>query len=426
MQIEQKFDTIAVHGGYTPAENMGCMCVPIYQTTAYEFESSQHAKELFELKEPGNIYTRLQNPTNDVLEKRVAMLEGGVGALALASGHAAMFLTFSCIASAGDEIISANTIYGGAINLTNVSMRKLGINFKYADADSPESFEKLITDKTKAIFVEAVANPNANIVDIEAIASIAKKHGILFIVDTTLCTPYLLKPIQFGANIVIHSATKYLGGHGNSMAGIVVDAGNFDFKGNERYSEFNNPDVSYHGIVFADLGAGAFINRLRALSMRDFGPCLSPFNAFLILQGIETLSLRMQRHSENALKIARFLEANDDITFVNYSGLESNKYHELAKKYLPLGQGGMMTFGLKGGKARAPKFIDSLNIIKNVANLGDVRTIISHPATTTHSQLNAKQLEDANISEETIRLSVGIEDVSDLINDISRAIELTK
>ena len=426
MKNEQKFDTIAVHGGYDPKDNMGCMSVPIYQTTAYEFNSSQHAKELFELKQPGNIYSRLQNPTNDILEKRISMLEGGIGALAVASGHAAIFLTISCIANATDEIISANTIYGGAINLMNVSMRRLGINFKFANADEPESFERLITEKTKAIFIEDVANPNANIVDIEAIAKIAQKYGILFIVDNTLCTPYLLKPIEYGANIVIHSATKYLGGHGTSMAGLVVDAGNFDFKGNPRYSDYNTPDVSYHGIVFADIGPGAFINRLRALSLRDFGPCLSPFNSFMILQGIETLGLRMQRHSENALKIAQFLQNCDDITFVNYSGLEDNKYNELAKKYLPNGQGGMMTFGLKGGKARAPKFIDSLKIIKNVANLGDTRTIISHPATTTHSQLNEEQLLAAKISAETIRLSVGIEDVSDLIGDIKQAIEITR
>lgn len=420
------FDTLMIHAGTTPDPETHAVNLPIYQATAYTFDSTDHARSLFELSQPGNIYTRLSNPTVDALERRVAALDGGVGALAMSSGHGVMLSTFLNLASQGDEIVSSISIYGGAINMMGVTLRRLGIDVNFVDADDLEAWEAAVTDKTKAFFVEAVGNPNVNLCDIEAIAAIAHRHGIPLIVDSTFTTPYLLRPIEYGADYVIHSATKFLGGHGTSMCGIVTDAGTFRFKGNARFRLYNEPDVSYHGLVFADLGEMAFILRLRALILRDVGACCAPFNAFMIMQGIETLSLRMERHSSNALAVAKYLAAHPDVSFVHYPGLPGDRYYDRAQKYLPKGAGGVMTFGVKGGREACAKFIDSLKLATHVANVGDVRTLVIHPATTTHSQLSDEQLKQSGITPETIRLSVGLEDVVDIIADLAQAIEQSK
>lgn len=419
------FETLMVHAGTQPDPETHAVTVPIYPTSAYTFDSTEQAKELFELKVPGNIYTRLSNPTVDALERRVAALDGGVGALAMGSGHAVMVNAFLNLAGAGDEIVSSICIYGGAINMLGVTLGRIGIKTKFVDPDDLDAWESAITDRTRVFFVEAIGNPNANVVDISAIAEIAHKHGIPLIVDSTFTTPYLLKPIEFGADYVVHSATKFLGGHGTSMCGIITDAGTFNFKGNPRFPLYNEPDVSYHGVVFADCpGNTGFITRLRAMMLRDLGACCSPFNAFLILQGIETLSLRMQRHSDNALAIAKFLSAHPGVSFVHYPGLETDQYYARAQKYLPKGAGGVFTFGLKGGREVGAKFIDSLKLFSHVANVGDVRSLVIHPATTTHSQLSDEQLTESGITPETIRLSIGIESVEDLIADLRQAIDL--
>ena len=419
------FSTRMIHAGRTAEEDTLSVAPPLYQTTAYNFRSVEHAKNLFGLQEEGYIYTRLQNPTNDLLEKRVASLDGGVGALAASSGHAAMFLTFANLCSQGDEIVSSICIYGGAISMMGLSLKKLGIDVKFVDPDDFAAWENAITPRTKALFAEGVGNPNANVADIEKLAGIAHRHGIPLVIDSTFTTPYLLRPAEWGADIIVHSATKFLGGHGTSMSGIVVDAGSFEWLGNPRFPDFNQPDPGYHGIVYArQFGRAAFITKLRASVMRDYGACASPFNSFLILQGIETLSLRMRRHSDNALAIARFLEQSPYVGFVNYPGLESNKYHALAEKYLPDGCGSVFTFGLKGGRETGARFIDSLHIIRNVANVGDVRTLVIHPATTTHSQLSDEQLAASGITPATIRLSVGLEDVDDLTADLENAMRL--
>lgn len=420
------FDTLMIHAGTEPDPVTHAVNLPVYQATAYTFDSTDHARKLFELAEPGNIYTRLSNPTVDALERRVAALDGGIGALAMSSGHAVMVAAFLNLASEGDEIVSSISIYGGAINMMGVTLGRMGINVKFVDPDDLDAWENAVTDKTKAFFVEAVGNPNVNLSDIEAIAAVAHRHGIPMIVDSTFTTPYLIRPIDFGADFVIHSATKFLGGHGTAMCGIVTDAGTFKFKDNPRFPLYNEPDVSYHGLVFADMGESAFIGRLRALVLRDLGACCAPMNAFLILQGVETLSLRMQRHSESALAVARHLAAHPDVSFVHYPGLESDAYYQRAQKYLPKGAGGVLTFGVKGGRAACARFIDSLGLVTHVANVGDVRTLVIHPATTTHSQLSDEQLAQAGITAETIRLSVGLEDVNDIIADIDQAIARAK
>jgi O-acetylhomoserine (thiol)-lyase len=420
---QYKFDTKMVHSGYQVEPTTKSVTPPLYLTNAYQFDDSQFAQELFELKQGGNIYTRLQNPTNDILEARVADLDGGVGALSFASGHAAIFNTMINLASEGDEVVASNAIYGGAINMLGVTLKRLGITVKFVDPDDLNAWEANISEKTRALFFEVVGNPNANVADIEAICKIGHRHGIPVIADSTFTTPYLCRPIEFGADFVIHSATKFLGGHSTVMGGIVVDSGNFVFKGNERFPLYNEPDQSYHGIVFADLGPTAFISRLRALITRDLGACLSPFNAFMLLQGIETLSLRMQRHCENADKVVAFLASNDSVSFINYPSLPDSPYKALADKYLPNGVGSVFTFGLKGGKETGRKFIDSLQLLKHVANVGDVRSLVIHPATTTHSQLSAEQLKAAGISEETVRLSIGLEDTEDIIADLDQAIK---
>ena len=417
------FDTLMTHAGYNGDVQTHSSTLPIYPTTAYQFDSAKHAQNLFELKEGGNIYSRLQNPTNDVLEARITALEDGVGALAFASGHAAIVNTLLNLADAGDEIVSSICIYGGAINLLGVTLDRLGIKVKFVDPDDLDAWENAITDKTKALFTEVVGNPNANVADLQAIAAISHKHGVPFIVDSTFTTPYLIKPFEFGADIVIHSATKHLGGHANAMMGLVVDSGKFQWEGNPRFPHYNEPDVSYHGAVFAkDFGSSGFITRLRTLMMRDLGACPSPFNSYLIVQGIETLSLRMQKMCENTQKVAEYLESNENVSFVNYPGLASNKYHALQQKYLPKGAGSVFTFGIKGTRETGAKFIDSLKMILHVANVGDVRSLVIHPATTTHSQLSDEQLVMSGITPQTIRLSIGIEDVNDIIADLDQAI----
>ena len=422
MENEYKLATVAIHGGYETEPTSKAVTPPLYMTSAYEFDSTEHAKALFELKEAGNIYSRLNNPTNDILERRIAALDGGVGGLAFSSGHAAIFGMLSNLCSEGDEFVASNAIYGGAINLFGVSMERLGIHVKFVDPDDLDAWEASITDKTKALFFEVVGNPNANVADIAKIAEIGHRHGIPVIADATFVTPYLCRPIDFGADFVVHSATKFLGGHATAMSGLVVDSGKFDFKGNPRFPLYNEPDTSYHGVVFADLGASAFISRLRCLVLRDFGACASPFNSYMILQGVETLPLRMQKHCENAQAVAEYLTQNPNVAVVNYPGLKDNRYHSLAEKYLPKGCGSVFTFELKGGRENGARFIDSLKLLKNVANVGDLRSLVIHPATTTHSQLSAEQLLAAGISEGTIRLSIGLEDISDILADLEQAI----
>ena len=421
------FDTLMVHAGTQPDPETHSVALPSDQTTAYTIDSTEHAARLFELKEPGNIYTRLSNPTVDALERRVAALDGGIGALAFASGHAAMVHTFLNLAGAGDEIVSSICIYGGAINMMGVTLGRIGVKVKFVDPGDLGAWEAAVTDRTKAFFVEAIGNPNANVADIEAIAAIAHRHGVPMIVDSTFTTPYLLRPIDYGADYVVHSAPKFLGGHGTAMCGIVTDAGTFDFNGNPRFPLYTEPDVSYHGVVFAkDCGNAGFLSRLRAMMLRDLGGCCAPLSAFLIMQGIETLSLRMRHISESALAIAEHLESHPDVAFVNYPGLKSSPYYPLVRKYLPKGAGGVFTFGLKGGRERGAKLIDSLELILHVTNVGDSRTLISHPASTTHSQLSDEQLAESGITPETVRLSVGLEDPADLIADLDRAIAAAK
>lgn len=425
MEKNRKYsiDTQAVHAGYTPDTAEHCTAVPIYQTNAYAFESVEHAKSLFNLSQAGNIYSRLTNPTVAALEERINAMEGGVGAVAMSSGHAAIFNTILNLAGAGDEIISSIRIYGGAINLLGVTLENIGIKTIFVDPDDFDAWEKAITPKTKALFVEVVGNPNANIADLERLAAIAHAHGIPLVVDSTFTTPYLIRPFAFGADIIIHSATKFLCGHGNSMAGVIVDSGSFQFAGNDRFPQYNRPDKSYHGLNFGtDVGNAGFITRMRTLLLRDIGACLSPFNAFLILNGIETLHLRMRRHCDNALAVAKFLQANPNVSFVHYPLLEGNKYYDRARKYLPDGAGAVFTFGLKGGRESGVRFIESLQLLSLVANVGDARSLVIHPATTTHSQLDDAQLAASGITAETVRLSIGIEDPADIIADLEQAI----
>lgn len=423
MENNYGFDTKVIHAGFDGDPATHSVVPPLYQTNAYTFDSTEHAKRLFELSEPGNIYSRLQNPTCEIFEKKVAELDGGVGALSFSSGHAAIFNAVVNLCSEGDEMVSSINIYGGAINMLGISLKRLGITVRFVDPDDFEAWENAITDRTKLLFTEIVGNPNVNVADLEKIAAIAHKHGIPFMADSTFTTPYLCRPIEFGADLVIHSATKFLAGHGSVMAGVVVDSGRFKFKDNPRFPLYNAPDPSYHGVVFADLGESAFILRLRALITRDFGACLSPFNAYLSIIGIETLPLRMQRHCENALACAEFLEQCSQVEKVNYPMLKNDKYHTLAQKYIPKGAGGVFTFELKGGREAGARFMDSLKLLKIVANVGDVRSMVIHPATTTHSQLSSEQLKEAGITENTVRLSIGLEDKEDIIADLEQAIK---
>lgn len=421
--IFKGFETQMIHAGYEVDEATKSVAPPIYPSNAYVFDDTQYAKDLFTLSKGGNIYTRLQNPSADILELKTTALDGGFAALSFSSGHAAMFNTIVNLCSEGDEFISSRNIYGGAINMFATSLKRLGITCKFVDPDDLEAWENAITDKTRMMFTELIGNPHANISDIEKISQIAKKYAVPFVVDSTFNTPYLCKPIEFGADFVIHSATKFLSGHGQVMAGVVVDSGNFNFKNNERFPHFNNPDTSYHGLIFADLGKSAFIARLRALIMRDLGSCLSPFNAYLTAMGMQTLSIRMERHCENALAVAKYLENHPKVEKVNCPMLESSKYKALADKYLPKGTSGVFTFELKGGREAGTTFMDSLKLVRIVANVGDLRSQVIHPATTTHSQLSSEQLKASGISENTVRLSIGIETIDDIIADIEQALD---
>jgi len=419
-----KFDTLQVHAGQAPDPTTGSRAVPIYQTTSYVFKDTEHAANLFALKEFGNIYTRIMNPTNDVFEQRVAALEGGVGALAVASGSAAITYAVLNIAGTGDNIVSASTLYGGTYNLFNYTLPKLGIDTIFVDPDQPENFRAAINDKTKAIYIESIGNPGINIIDIEKVAAIAHENGIPLIIDNTFGTPYLIRPIEFGADIVVHSATKFIGGHGTSIGGIIVDSGKFDWKASGKFPGLTEPDPSYHGVVYTDaVGPLAYIIKARVQLLRDTGASVSPFNSFLFLQGLETLSLRVERHVSNAKKIATFLNEHPAVAWVNYPGLPGNKYNTLADKYFPKGAGSIFTFGIKGGLAAGIKFINNLEIFSLVANVADAKSLVIHPASTTHSQLTEQDQKDAGVTPDQIRLSIGIEDVEDLIDDLGQALQ---
>lgn len=415
------FDTISVHEGHAVDSATGSRAVPIYQTTSYVFHDDVHAAKLFALEEPGYIYTRITNPTNEVLEKRIARLENGVGALVTASGHSAEFLAIINIVEAGQELVSSSSLYGGTYNLFAATLPKLGISTAFVDVKDPENFRKAVTDKTRAFYVETLGNPELEIADIEVIARIAHEVGVPLIVDNTFATPYLVRPIDYGADIVIHSTTKFIGGHGSSMGGIIVDSGKFNWN-NGKFPGLVDPDPSYHGISYTnDCGAAAYITKARVQLLRDLGPAASPFNSFLILQGVETLSLRMQRHSENALTIARYLEKHPQVNWVRYPGLPGSPNYDLARKYLTKGFGAMLTFGIKGGEEAGKRFVNAAELFSHVANVGDTRSLVIHPASTTHSQLNSEQRLAAGVSDDLIRLSIGIEDVNDLIADFEQA-----
>jgi len=419
-----KFDTLQVHAGQEVDPATNSRAVPIYQTTSYVFNNVEHAADLFSLKQPGNIYTRIMNPTTDVFEKRMAALEGGVGALAVASGSAAITYAILNIAGSGDEIVAASTLYGGTYNLFSTTLPKLGIKTVFVDPDDPENFRKAINENTKALYAETIGNPGINLIDIEAVAKIAHENGIPFIIDNTFGTPYLIRPFEFGADIVVHSATKFIGGHGTSIGGVIVDSGKFDWEASGKFPGLTEPDPSYHGIRYTEaLGELAYITKVRVQLLRDTGAALSPFNAFLFLQGLETLSLRVERHVSNARKIAEFLQNHPLVTWVNYPSLKGNKYYELAQKYLPKGAGSIFTFGIKGGLEAGKKFIDSLKIFSLLANVADAKSLVIHPASTTHAQLSEEDQKAAGVTPDMIRLSIGIEDVDDLIYDLEQALE---
>jgi len=419
-----KFDTLQVHAGQTPDPATGSRAVPIYQTTSYVFNDAEHAADLFALKRSGNIYTRIMNPTSDVFEQRIAALEGGIGALAVASGSSAITYAILNIAGTGDEIVSASTLYGGTFNLFSYTLPKLGITTRFVDPDDPENFRTAITDRTKAVYIETLGNPGINIVDIEAVAAIAHENGIPLIIDNTFGTPYLIRPIEFGADIVVHSATKFIGGHGTSIGGVIVDSGKFDWKASGRFPGLTEPDPSYHGVVYTDaVGPMAYIVKARVQLLRDTGAAVSPFNSFLFIQGLETLSLRVQKHVANAQRIAEYLEAHPAVEWVSYPGLKSSKYHSLAQKYLPRGAGSIFTFGIKGGREAGIKFIDSLEIFSLLANVADAKSLVIHPASTTHAQLTEEEQRAAGVTPEQIRLSIGIEDAEDLIYDLEQALK---
>nr|WP_207736013.1 O-acetylhomoserine aminocarboxypropyltransferase/cysteine synthase family protein [Eubacterium sp. 1001713B170207_170306_E7] len=427
MDKNLKFETLQLHAGQTPDPVTHSVAVPIYQTTSYAFDSTEHAENLFGLKESGNIYTRIMNPTSDVLEKRMAALEGGVGALAVASGSAAITLTLMTIAQAGDEIVAASTLYGGTFNLLDATLPKFGIKTTFVDPDDPANFEAAVNENTKAIYIESLGNPSINIVDVEAVAQIAHEHKIPLIMDNTFATPYLFKALDFGADIVVYSATKFIGGHGTTIGGIIVDGGTFDWAGSGKFPEFTEPDESYHGIVYTrDAGDAAFITKARVQMLRDTGACISPFNSFLLLQGLETLSLRLDRHVENTRRVIDFLSGHAAVTWVNYPDQADNKYHALAQKYFPRGTGSIFTFGIKGGIEAARRFIDHIQIFTHLANVADAKSLVIHPATTTHQQLSGDALLAAGITEDMIRVSIGLENADDLIEALDDALKLSQ
>ncbi|MGE3065352.1 MAG: O-acetylhomoserine aminocarboxypropyltransferase [Hyphomicrobiaceae bacterium] len=418
------FATLSIHAGAAPDPSTGARATPIYQTTSYVFNDAEHAAALFGLQVFGNIYTRIMNPTQAVLEQRLAALEGGTAALAVASGHAAQFLAFHTLLEPGDEFVAGRQLYGGSINQFNHSFKKFNWNVVWADSTDPESFEKAITPKTKALFCESIANPGGVVVDLAAIGAIAKKHGIPLIVDNTLATPYLCQPKQHGADIIVHSLTKFLGGHGNSVGGVIVDCGTYDWiKAGARYPTLTAPNASYNGMVLAEtFGNFAFAIAARVMGLRDLGPAIAPMNAFLILNGIETLPLRMARHCENALAVAQWLAKHPKVAWVNYAGLPENKYNPVAKKICPKGAGAVFTFGLKGGYEAGVKFVAGLKMFSHLANIGDTRSLVIHPASTTHSQLTKEQRAAAGAGDDVVRLSIGIEDKADIIGDLEQAL----
>lgn len=416
-------ETLAIHAGQQVDPTTNSRAVPIYQTTSYVFNDTDHAANLFALKEFGNIYTRIMNPTTDVFEKRIAALEGAPAALAVASGQAAITFSILNIAEVGDEIVSASSLYGGTYNLFSNTLPKLGIKVKFVDPSNPENFRDAITDKTKAIYAESIGNPKGDILDIEAVAAIAHENGIPLIIDNTFPSPYLLRPIEHGADIVVHSATKFIGGHGTTIGGVIVDSGKFDWAASGKFPGLTKPDPSYNGVVYTDaVGPIAYIIKARVQLLRDLGASLSPNSAFLLLQGLETLHLRLERHSSNALKVAEYLESHDSVEWVSYAGLESHPSYKLAQKYLPKGQGAILSFGIKGGIEAGKKLIHSVKLFSHLANVGDSKSLIIHPASTTHSQLNEQEQVSAGVSPGLIRLSVGTEAIEDIIYDLEQAI----
>lgn len=422
-QRKLSIETLSVHAGQEIDPTTLSRAVPIYQTTSYGFRDTDHAANLFALQEFGNIYTRIMNPTSDVFEKRVAALEGAPAALAVASGSSAITYAILNIAQAGDEIVSANSLYGGTYNLFAHTLPKLGINVAFVDPSDPANFEAAITDKTKALYAETIGNPKGDIVDIEAVADIAHKHGIPLIIDNTFPSPYLCRPIEHGADIVVHSATKFIGGHGTSIGGVVVDGGKFDWKSSGKFPGLTQPDPSYHGVVYTDaVGPIAYIIKMRVQLLRDTGAAISPFNSFLLLQGLETLHLRMERHSSNALAVAQFLERHEAVEWVNYPGLPSHPSYELAQKYLPKGQGAILTFGIKGGIDAGKKVINAVQLFSHLANVGDSKSLIIHPASTTHQQLEEEQQAAAGVTPGMIRLSIGTEGIDDILHDLEQAL----
>ncbi|MGW7899377.1 homocysteine synthase [Staphylococcus shinii] len=413
-------DTLSIHGGQVTDGFSKSRAVPIYQTSSYVFDNTEHARKLFALEEPGNIYTRIMNPTQNVFEERIAALEGGVGALATSSGQAAIHLALLNIVESGDEIVASSNLYGGTYNLLNITFRKLGIKVHFVDPSDPENFAHAITNNTKAVYAETIGNPKIDVLDIEAVADIAHKNNIPLIVDNTFPTPYLLRPFEFGADIIVHSATKFIGGHGTSIGGVIVDSGNFNWD-NGNFPGLVEPDSSYHGISYAkDVGEAAYITKARVQLLRDLGSAVSPFNVHEFLLGLETLHLRLERHSENALRVAQYLEQHPNVTWVNYPGLESNSYHQLAQKYLPNGQGAVLTFGVDGSVEDIAKFVDALNLFSHLANVGDSKSLIIHPASTTHLQLSPEEQQASGVVPELVRLSVGTENIDDIINDLEK------
>jgi O-acetylhomoserine (thiol)-lyase len=428
MSANYRFETLQVHAGQEPAPGTNARAVPIYQTTSYTFDDAAHGARLFGLEEFGNIYTRIMNPTTDVFEKRIAALEGGVAAVATASGQAAQLTTILTLAESGDNIVSTSFLYGGTYNQFKVSLKRLGIEVRFVDGDDPEEFERLIDDKTRGVYLETIGNPRFNIPDIPAIAEVAHKHGVPVIVDNTFgAAGYVARPIELGADIVVASATKWIGGHGNSIGGVIVDSGNFDWS-SPRFRTFTEPAPGYHGLVFSDVfgvdgpfGNIAFAIRARVEGLRDLGAALSPFNAFLLLQGLETLSLRVQRHLDNTLELARWLEGHESVEWVDYPGLESHPYHEKAKEILRNGFGAVLTFGIRGGAEAGAKFIDSVELASHLANVGDAKTLIIHPASTTHQQLTDEEQLAAGVRKDQVRISVGIEHIDDIKEDLDQA-----
>ena len=415
-------ETLAIHAGQTVGDTKS-RAVPITQTTSYVFDDTQHAKDLFSLVKPGNIYTRIMNPTQNVFEERIAALEGGVGALATSSGQAAIHLALLNIVEAGDEIVASANLYGGSYNLLNVTFKKMGITVHFVDPDDPENFKAAINDKTRAVYAETIGNPRIDVLDIEAIANVAHDNGLPLIVDSTFATPYLLRPFEFGADIIVHSATKFIGGHGTSIGGVIVDSGNFNWD-NGKFPGLVESDESYHGVSYVkDVGAAAYITKARVQLLRDIGSAISPFNVQQFILGLETLHLRMERHSENAQKVAEFLEAHPKVTWVNYPGLKNNPYYELGQKYLPNGQGAMLTFGIDGSISEISSFVDGLELFSHVVNVGDSKSLVIHPASTTHQQLSEEERLASGVLPELVRLSIGTENVDDIIADLEEGLK---